>query len=297
MLERNHLAILRAVDQQGSLTAAADLLCLTQPALSHSIKKLEQRLGTPLWQKEGRQIRLTQAGLYLLRLAERILPQLELAEEVVCEIASGQRGTLRIGMECHPCYQWLLKVVSPYLVAWPDVDVDVKQRFQFGGIGALYAYEIDLLVTPDPLFRSGLSFEPVFDYEQVLVVGNDHPLAQEVAISPEQLLSETLITYPVELERLDIFSQFLHPANCSPKQHKTIETTDIMLQMVAAGRGVAALPGWLVAEYQSRMPVTSVRLGTGMQKQIFLGQRSTDQKTDYLTAFIELAKKQSESPI
>lgn len=290
MLERNHLAILRAVDQQGSLTAAAEFLCVTQPALSHSIKKLEQRLGTALWQKDGRQLRLTQSGLYLLKLAERILPQLELAEEVVSEIASGQRGRLRIGMECHPCYQWLLKVVSPYLAAWPDVDVDVKQRFQFGGIGALYAYEIDLLVTPDPLFRTGLTYEPVFDYEQVLVVADTHPLAKQKMISPEQLISEVLITYPVEPQRLDIFSQFLLPASCSPKKHKTIETTDIMLQMVAAGRGVAALPRWLVAEYQSRMPITPVRLGKGMQKQIFLGQRSTDLQTDYLASFIELAK-------
>ena len=297
MLERSHLEILRAVNQYGSLTAAAEKLCLTQPALSHSIKKLEQRLGTLLWQKEGRQLRLTAAGEYLLRLAERLLPQLELAEEVVCEIAAGRRGTLRIGMECHPCYQWLLKVVSPYLATWPDVDVDVKQRFQFGGIGALYAYEIDILVTPDPLIRSGLTYEPVFDYEQVLVVAASHPLAREVFVTPEQLLTETLITYPVEPERLDIFSQFLTPASCQPKKHKTIETTDIMLQMVAAGRGVAALPGWLVTEYQQRMAIKPVRLGGGIQKQIFLGQRSTDLKTDYLTAFIEQAKQSTASPV
>lgn len=296
MLERSHLEILRAVNQYGSLTAAADKLCLTQPALSHSIKKLEQRLGTLLWQKEGRQLRLTAAGTYLLRLAERLLPQLELAEEVVSEIAAGRRGTLRIGMECHPCYQWLLKVVSPYLSAWPEVDVDVKQRFQFGGIGALYAHEIDILVTPDPLFRSGLCYEPVFDYEQVLVVADSHPLARSISVTPEQLINETLITYPVEPERLDIFSQFLTPANCPPKKHKTIETTDIMLQMVAARRGVAALPGWLVSEYQQRMAIQPLRLGEGIYKQIFLGQRSTDLKTDYLTAFIEQAKQGTASP-
>ncbi|MFX4635605.1 LysR substrate-binding domain-containing protein, partial [Acinetobacter baumannii] len=87
-----------------------------------------------------------------------------------------ERGALRIGMECHPCYQWLLKIVSPYLAAWPAVDVDVKQKFQFGGIGALFGYEIDMLVTPDPLYKAGLVFEPVFDYEQVLVVGPGHPL-------------------------------------------------------------------------------------------------------------------------
>ena len=140
MIERNHLEIVREVDRSGSLTAAADALCLTQSALSHAMKKLEQQLGTPVWVREGRKLRPTQSGLYLLSLANRLLPQFEHAEELVGQIARGQRGSLRIGMECHPCYQWLLKVVGPYLEQWPGVDVDVKQRFQFGGIGALFGY-------------------------------------------------------------------------------------------------------------------------------------------------------------
>jgi LysR family transcriptional regulator for metE and metH len=174
MLERMHLAIIREVERQGSLTAAAGVLCLTQSALSHTMKKLEQSLGTDIWLREGRSLRLTQAGHYLLEVANRLLPQLDLAEARLHQYAQGERGTLRIGMECHPCYQWLLKIVSPYLAAWPDVDVDVKQKFQFGGIGALFGYEIDLLVTPDPLYKPGLHFEPVFDYEQVLVVSRSH---------------------------------------------------------------------------------------------------------------------------
>ena len=150
MLDRIHIAVIQEVERQGSLTAAADRLCVTQSALSHSMKKLEQQLGTPIWLREGRSLRLTQAGRYLLELARRVLPQLQLAEERLRQFAQGERGSLRIGMECHPCYQWLLKVVSPYLAAWPDVDVDVKQRFQFGGLDALQDHEIDLLVTPDP---------------------------------------------------------------------------------------------------------------------------------------------------
>ncbi len=291
MIERHHLAILREVHRQGTLTAAADALCLTQSALSHAIRKLEQQIGTAVWIKEGRNLRFTQAGNYLLNLAQRLLPQLEHAEEIMAQFAQGQRGTLRIGMECHPCYQWLLKVVAPYLQQWPDVDVDVKQKFQFGGIGALFGYEIDVLVTPDPLFMAGLQFQPVFDYEQVLVVGKQHPLATAAYVSPEQLSSETLISYPVETERLDIFSLFLLPANCSPKRHKTIETTDIMLQMVAAGRGVAALPRWLVEEYATRLPIVPVQLGAeGIAKQIFLGIRERDVEIDYLRAFMELAR-------
>ncbi|WP_372965993.1 LysR family transcriptional regulator [Marinobacter sp.] len=291
MIERSHLEIFRAVERHGSLTAAAEQLHLTQSALSHAIRKLEQQLGTPVWEREGRQLRFTQAGEQLLILANRLLPQFEHAEMLIAQVAKGLRGSLRVGMECHPCYQWLLKVVGPYLQQWPDVDVDVKQEFQFGGMGALFGHDIDLLVTPDPLHRPGVCFEPVFDYEQVLVVGSHHPLATEAWVEPEQLEKETLITYPVAPERLDIFTRFFLPAHAAPARHKTIETTDIMLQMVAAGRGVSALPRWLVDEYAQKMPVKAVKLGkTGMPKQIFLGFRERDAEIDYLTSFMKLAR-------
>ncbi|AON56939.1 LysR family transcriptional regulator [Herbaspirillum seropedicae] len=292
MLDRIHLSIVQEVERQGSLTAAAGVLHVTQSALSHSMKKLEQQLGTDIWLREGRHLRLTQAGQYLLAVANRVLPQLSLAEERLRQFAQGERGALRIGMECHPCYQWLLKVVSPYLAAWPDVDVDVKQKFQFGGIGALFGYEIDLLVTPDPLDKPGLVFEPVFDYEQVLVVASDHPLADADYVKPKQLSNEVLVTYPVPVDRLDIYTQFLAPAGIVPRRHKTIETTDIMLQMVASGRGVAALPRWLVLEYAEQMEVVPVRLGKqGIAKHIYLGARESDVEIDYLRAFIDEARQ------
>ncbi|CAL8480284.1 MULTISPECIES: LysR family transcriptional regulator [Caballeronia] len=292
MLERSHLMVVREVEKQGSLTAAADVLNLTQSALSHTVRKLEQQLGTPVWTREGRSMRLTQAGHYLLGLANRMLPQFEQAEVRMKQYAQGERGTLRIGMECHPCYQWLLKVVSPYLARWPDVDVDVKQRFQFGGIGALFGFDIDVLVTPDPLRKDGLRFEPVFDYEQVLVVAESHALASTAYVTPEQLASEVLITYPVETDRLDIYTRFLTPANVVPRRHKVIETTDIMMQMVASGRGVAALPRWLAEEYADRMPITPVKLGKkGIAKKIYLGVREADRSIDYLAAFIALARE------
>lgn len=297
VLERAHLSLLREVDRRGSLTAAAASLGLTQSALSHTVRKIEEQLGVPIWERHGRGLKLANAGNYLLALAQRVLPQLEHAEHVLGQLARGERGTLRIGMECHPCYQWLLKVVEPYLRAFPDVDLDVKQKFQFGGIGALFAHEIDMLVTPDPLRRKGLHFEPVFDYEQVLVVACDHPFAGRAYVLPAELEQETLITYPVEIERLDVYTQFLLPAGCVPKRHKVIETTDIMLQMVASGRGVAALPGWLVAEYTSKIQIAAVRLGRhGVAKQIFLGVRAADIGIDYIAAFVELARMQPKPP-
>ncbi|MFL1407188.1 LysR substrate-binding domain-containing protein [Marinobacter sp. M1N3S26] len=290
MIERIHLRILREIERQGSLTAAADSLHLTQSALSHTIKKLERQVGTPLWTRDGRRLQLTQAGHYLLREARRVLPQLERMDEVLEQYASGEKGTLRIGMECHPCYQWLLKVVEPFLARWPGVDVDVKQEFQFGGVAALFNHDIDMLVTPDPIRKAGIGFEAVFPYEQVLVVSRDNPLSRLNHVEPSQLSDQVLYTYPVDTERLDIYQQFLLPAECSPRQHKTVEATEMMLQMVAANRGVATLPQWLVAEYAGQLPIAPVRLGRrGIHKHIHLGTRDTEEQPLYTRAFHTLA--------
>lgn len=291
MIERSHLAILREVDRRGSLTAAAEELCLTQSALSHAIRKLEGQLGTEVWEKDGRGLKLTAAGEHLLSVAKRLLPQFEQAESVLEQIARGQNGTLRIGIECHPCHRWLLKVVGPYLEQWPAVDVDVKRKFQFGGLRALFAHEIDVLVTPDPLLKPGLKYEAVLDYEHVLVVGEKHRLASRECVNPEDLIEEVLITYPVDLGRLDIYTDFLLPADCRPKKHKCIEDTEIMLQMVASGRGVAALPRWLVDEQAQRLPLRGLSLAGGLQKQIFLGFRTEGGSLPYVEAFIRIARE------
>ena len=292
ILERFHLELVREVDRKGSVTAAAGALHLTQSALSHAMRKLERSLGTDIWQREGRNLVLTQAGDSLLEAAGHILPQLEHAEEGLLRFARGTRGTLRIGMECHPCHQWLLKVAADYMPRWPEVDVDVKQKFRFGGIGALIDHEIDLLVTPDPERRPGLVFEPVFDYEQVLVVSTAHRLAGAAYVKPEQLRDEVLITYPVDSARLDVFSFFLTPAGVTPRAHKVLESTELMLQMVAGNRGVAALPRWLVEEHRQEVAIVPVRLGRhGVPKQIHLGLRAADADTAYLSAFVALARE------
>ncbi|NRA68080.1 MAG: LysR family transcriptional regulator [Pseudobacteriovorax sp.] len=291
-IERMHLEIVRAIHTQGSVTSAADSLHVTQSALSHSIRKLEDNFNLKIWRRDGKQMHLTQGGEHLLSIANRVLPQLERAEAQLQQFAKGERGTLRVGMECHPCYQWLLKVASPFLRSWPNVDLDVNQKFAFGGVEALYNQDIDVLITPDPLKKlKGLVFEPVFDYEQVLVVNDSHPLHNQDHIVPKQLANEVLITYPVPVERLDVFSLFLTPSGILPKQHKLMETTEMMLQMVACGRGVAALPRWLVIEQQDHFPLVPVKLGKhGIKKKLHLGMRKRDIDIDYIASFIELSR-------
>jgi LysR family transcriptional regulator for metE and metH len=291
MIDCQLLLILREVDRMGSLTAAADRIGVSQPALSHTIRKFENLYGVTIWTRQGRNLRFTQAGDFLLALAQRILPQLDHAERVIGDYASGQRGMLRLGMECHPCQKWLMRVTAPYLAAWPDVDFDLTTAFRFGGIAALTGHIIDMLITPDPVELPGLIYFPVFDYELVLAVHEDHPLAAKSVALPPDLTDVELITYPVTLERLDVYTQFLVPGHCRPRRHRTAETTELMLELVASRRGVSVVPDWLLRDEGAHLPLRAVRLGqAGIRKSIHLGLRKGDESVDYVAGFLDMAR-------
>lgn len=291
MIDRQHLVILREVHRLGSVTAAAEHLNLTQSALSHTIHKFEDRHGIKVWIKQGRGLRLTQAGMALLDLARRVLPQLEHAEQTLRDFSTGRRGLLRIGMECHPCQKWLMRVITPYLSTWPDVEVEVCTAFRFDGIAALRDHDIDLLITPDPVLQPDLSFTPVLAYQLMAVMAQTHPLAHHDHLQPTDLATEELITVPVSQERLDIYTRFLIPSHCRPRKHKTAETTELILHLVAAGRGIGVLPDWLIADHASTLPIKALPLGTdGLHKDICIGVRRNDADLAYVRGFMDTAR-------
>jgi LysR family transcriptional regulator for metE and metH len=291
MIERHHLALLRNLAQTGSLAAAAEKLHLTQSALTHSIRKLEQITGVTLWEKQGRKLQLTAAGRYLLATSEDVLPRLEAADQQLKAIARGQLGQLRIGMECHPCYEWLLQQLKVFLPRWPNVELDVIQRFRFNGREALEQHAIDMLITSDPIQAAHLSNIPVFNYSLKLVAAAHHALAKQSWVSPLDLADQTLFTFPVDIQRLDVFTQFLLPAGVKPLTHKTLEALEIMLLLVAEGRGVCTLPDWLAAKLQAAYAITTISLGPqGVQKTLYLVMRQGDKELVYLDDFIRISR-------
>ena len=288
MLERNHLHIIKEVNRLKSVTAAAESLNLSQSAVSHTIAKLERRFGVKLWHRKGNTLVYSQAGLYLLSLADKMVAEFEYAERVLQEFAQGRRGIMRIGMECHPCEQWLMGKIQQFLKAWPEVDVEIKSAFRFDGIAALKANEIDVLITPDPVNTDGLNFRSVFNYNLCIVVSEQNPLYNKAFVTAQDLEDQILYTVPVGYNRLDVFTRFLDPANVQPKRRVPIETTEMMLQLVSANRGVAALPEWLVSSHESRLGIKGIRIGNkGLQKSVNVGVRDDDLQLDYVKGFIE----------
>lgn len=287
MIEHSHLKIIQALHANGTLTGAANALCLSQPALSHQIGYLEKKLGVALWERDGRSLRLTQAGKLLLEAANQVLPVLAQAEQTLEAYGEGRQGILRIGVECYPCFEWLTGMIGQYMRQMPGIDVDIVQKFQFSGLEGLLNHHIDVLITPDLVRKDGIEYEVLAEYQLVLLAANNHPLADLQQITPELLSKETLLTFPVPLERLDILTHFLTPAHLEPEKLKPIESLDIMLQMTALNRGVCVLPEWLADIKNKDLNLNKIRIGDqGLYQKLYLALRKSDQAIPYIKYFI-----------
>lgn len=294
MLELRHLRTLVALRDAGSLVEAAERVHLTQSALSHQIKDLEERLGNPLFLRKTRPVEFTRAGQRLLTLAEQVLPQVRMAERDLARLAGNEQGRLHMAIECHSCFQWLMPTIDHFRNHWPEVEVDIPSGHNFDPLPALAREQLDLVITADPQSLPGVSYEPLFRYEGLLAVAKQHRLANRAWIAPRDLADETLITYPVEHSRLDVFTQFLDPAGITPQEVRTAELTIMMMQLVASGRGVCALPNWALTEYLERDYVRGVALGeTGMWSTLYAAIREESREQPWMEDFLRTARETS----
>ncbi len=291
-LELRHLRSLKAIQETGSLAKAAERLHLTQSALSHQIKGVEHHFDIQLYQRKHKPLRLSAAGLKLLNLAQRILPEVESAEYEMKHLAGVSSGRLHITIECHSCFEWLVPTLDHYRKRWPDVEVDIRLGSSFEPIKALSNEDIDLVITTDKVSLPDISFEPLFDYEALCIMANGHELTKKEFLQASDFARETLITYPVETQRLDIFNHFLNPNKVSPREIRQSELTVMILQLVASGRGIAVLPDWVVKDYIERNYVSAKPLGEkGMRGKLFAAVREREVEQEYLKDFILLAQE------
>ena len=293
-IEFRHLRTIKAIHECGGLARAADLLNITQSALSHQIKGLEDQAGVELFIRRSKPMRLSAAGMRLLRLADQVLPQVEALQEEFTSLRAGRAGRMHIAIECHACFEWLFPVLEAFRKDWNDVDVDIRPGLAFDALPALQKEEVDLVVSSDPEVIPGIEFIELFDYAPVFVASAQHALAAKPYVEAADFRGQTLITYPVERTRLDVFSQLLIPAKVEPAAIRQVELTAVILLLVASNRGVSVLPDWVVREVKySSDYVTRPLTKDGITRRLFAAVRDEDAEKPYVKRLIELARTEA----
>ena len=229
-----------------------------------------------------------------MRAAERILPEIEKLQDEFSGLRDGKSGRLHIAIECHACFEWLFPVLEAFRKSWPDVDVDIRPGLAFDALPALQKEEVDLVVSSDPESLPHVEFSELFDYAPVFVASKDHPLAAKSYVDAEDFRGQTLITYPVERTRLDVFSQLLIPARVEPAAVRQAELTAVILLLVASNRGISVLPDWVVREVKYNSDyVTRPLTKNGLTRTLYAATRSEDVDKPYMQELIALARSEA----
>ena len=294
ILEVRHLRTLVALRDSGSLVRAAQLLNLTQSALSHQIKLLEDRYGQPLFERKSVPPQFTAVGERLLALADAMLPQVEGAERDIARLVLGQGGQMRIAVECHTCFDWLMPAMDAFRTRWPEVELDIVSGFHADPVGLLHQGRADVAIVSEvDADEAGVDYHALFGFEIRALLANTHPLVARPHLVAQDFADQTIITYPVPDEMLDLIRQVLEPAGVRPPR-RTTELTVAMLQLVASGRGVAALPLWAVQSYLDRGYVTARPIGEkGLRGELHAACLPSLSAKPYLQDFVQVTRETS----
>lgn len=290
-LEVRHLRMMDAVTRHGTVTRAAADLNLTQPALSHQLRDLEDRLGVPLFERQARRMVPTAAGERLAAAARRLLDDLSAAEAEVRQAERQPVVPLRISTGCYTCYHWLPSRLIEMRRRFPHVEIHVAADYTRRPIEGLLEGAVDLAIVSDPVKHAGLWSEPLFSDDVLLVVSADHPLAGSDHVAPTALADQTLIVYNAPLDQLSLFRDLLRPAGVRPRETIQIELTEAIVEMVRAGLGVTCLARWAVTPYLLAGGLVTVRLTRrGYRRQWRAAMRRRERAAPHLQALVQLLR-------
>jgi LysR family transcriptional regulator for metE and metH len=188
-----------------------------------------------------------------------------------------------------------MPVMDAFRTRWPEVELDIVSGFHADPVGLLHQDRAEIAIVSElnEADEKGVVYHPLFSFEIVALLPQGHALLGKTHLRPKDFANQTLITYPVPDDMLDLVRRVLVPAGVSPAR-RTTELTVAILQLVASGRGIAALPLWAVKSYLDRGYVASARIGArGLTGRLYAAIPERLNERAYVKEFVQLMRETS----
>jgi LysR family transcriptional regulator for metE and metH len=292
-LDSRHLRLVAEVARTESVTRAADRLNVTQSAVSHQLREIEDRLGTPIFIRSGRRMLPTPAGRLLVDAAAGVLDAIREAEARVSQLARNTGAELRVASHCYTGYHWLPSLISGLRSRYPDCSVRIAPEFTLNPIAALLDGKLDLAIVNEPSDDKRLRMRQLFEDEYVAVVHPRHPWASRAFVTPEDLAAEPLYLYSRAIENNFVVKRVIRPAGLELQHVTHLQLTEGILEMIKAGLGSSVLPKWSIARVITSGSVKAIRITkSGVFRKWYAATLSGVQATPFIDDFIRLLIKQ-----
>jgi LysR family transcriptional regulator for metE and metH len=288
-IELRHLRMVAAIAAAGSVTRAASELHLTQSAVSHQLRSVEDRLGTPLFMRLGKRMVVTAAGERLLATARRVLDDLASAEDAARRLGAGQGGVFRVCAQCNTGYHWLPRLLDAFRKRYPAIDVTLALECTVQPIEGLVEGRLDLAIVTEPVRHRHLRVRPLFEDEHAAIVAPDHPFAAQPYVRPEELGEERLLLYSSSPDDSFTIQKILRPAGVTPRRVSFVMLTEAILEMVKARLGVSVMQTWAIEPALDSGDVVAVPItASGIRRQWSAATLKAAGRVPHVDAFIDL---------
>jgi LysR family transcriptional regulator, regulator for metE and metH len=259
-LETRDLRLVQAIAEAGGATQAARRLHLSQSAVSHQLRGLEERLGLPLFERRGRRLRITAAGNRLVQLAREVLPPLLHAELELKRSLLTERQALRVATQCYTAYHWLPKALQALLTQHPEVELVLQSEVIGDAEDHLKADLADLVLCVSPPSKGPYTRVPLFEDELVLAVPKGHTLARKKYVVGHDLADETLIQNTTNAPGRERVVKVLFGGPAHVRAVLRVPVTEAVLDLVQAGMGVSIVAKFTLGRRLARGELDVVRL-------------------------------------
>ena len=292
-LDSRHLRLIAEVARTESVTRAADRLNVTQSAVSHQLRDIEERLGTPLFLRSGRRMLLTAAGRHLVETADRVLEDIARVEQTVARLARNEAGVFRVCTQCYTGYHWLPPLLDVVRRRFPNIEVQIAAEHTMQAVDALLDGRLDLAIVNQAPADRRVRIRPLFEDEHAVIIAPSHKWANRAFVTPRELAAERLYLYSRAIDDSYVVQQVLRPAGLVPERATFLQLTEAILEMVKAGMGVSVLPTWSIAPAISSGAVRALRImKSGVYRQWNAATLASAADSPFLDYFLQVLARQ-----
>ncbi len=236
------LRVLAAVVKTGSVTAAAQKLNVSPPAVTLQMQLLQDQAGLPLVERSASVTTATDAGNEILRAVEQIETILADCTAALAAVAGTQRGTVSVGVISTAKY-FAPRVLGAFARAHPGIDLKITIGNRAEMIEGLQRYEIDIAVMGRPPDGLDVDVTAIGDHPHVIIASPDHPLATAKSIAPAQLVDEVFLVREPGSGTRGLMERFFAETGITPRIGMQISSNETIKQAVIAGLGIAFISG------------------------------------------------------
>lgn len=286
-MEIKYFRLIKTIAEEGSIANSTEKLFLTQSALSHQLRELEERLGFKVFLRTRNKWALTDAGNELYHVGNSILESIEKGFQNIEQLRNGAAGAIKVSTECYSFYQGLPSFIQQMGLLYPEIQMDLILEATHQPISKILSSEIDIAIVTSKPENDTLSSIEIHEDEVFAIMHKENALNSLDFLDTSDFTKIHLIIHSFPLETVAVYEHFLKPNNIHPFKISAIPLTEVALEMVAANMGIMCMPKWALKSFKLSEDLIFKRIGTnGLKRTHYLVFRTSDISKKYIHDFL-----------